>query len=97
LPFLAPCFAPKRITKRVTDAAHHAMGRCGDSMDKTEALAERARLQDLLDAYEAGRVCRQEEGKRGQLTRKVTPDRAGNVRARIERLDQLITKIDRGQ
>jgi hypothetical protein len=62
-------------------------------MDKKEALAERDRLQNLLDAYEAGRVAHQEEDDRGELTRDVTPDRAGNVRARIARLDQLITEM----
>jgi hypothetical protein len=63
-------------------------------MDKTEARAERARLQKLLDAYEAGRLTHQDEDERGELTRDVTPDRAGNVRARIARLDQVITEID---
>lgn len=66
-------------------------------MDKAEALAERARLQNLLDGYEAGRLAHQEEGDRGKLTRDVTPDRAGNVRARIARLDQLITEFEDDQ
>ncbi len=63
-------------------------------MDKTEAQAERARLQKLLDAYEAGRLIHQDEDERGELTRDVTPDRAGNVRARIARLDQVIAEIN---
>ena len=63
-------------------------------MDKTEAQTERARLQKLLDAYEAGRLTHQEEDERGELTRDVTPDRAGNVRARIARLDQVIAEIN---
>jgi hypothetical protein len=63
-------------------------------MDKTEAQAERARLQKLLDAYEAGRLTHQEDDERGELTRDVTPDRAGNVRARIARLDQVIAEIN---
>ena len=63
-------------------------------MDKTEARVERARLQTLLDAYEAGRLPHQDEGERGELTRDVTPDRAGNVRARIARLDQVIAEIN---
>jgi len=63
-------------------------------MDKTEAHAERARLQKLLDAYEAGRLTHQDEDERGELTRDVTPDRAGNVRARIARLDQVIAEIN---
>jgi hypothetical protein len=63
-------------------------------MDKTEAQAERARLQKLLDAYEAGRLTHQDEDERGALTRGVTPDRAGNVRARIARLDQVIAEIN---
>ena len=61
-------------------------------MDKTEAQAERARLQKLLDADEAGRLTHQDEDERGELTRDVTPDRAGNVRARITRLDQVIAE-----
>jgi hypothetical protein len=63
-------------------------------MDKTEAQAERARLQKLLDTYVAGRLSHQEEDERGELTRDVTPDRAGNVRARIARLDQVIANIN---
>jgi hypothetical protein len=59
-------------------------------MDETEALAERARLQKLLDAYEADRLSHQEQGERDGLTRDVTPDRAANVRSRIARLDRLI-------
>ena len=57
-------------------------------MDKREALAERARLQNLLDAYEAGRLDHRAEDKR--LNRDVTPDRADNVRARIARLDEVL-------
>jgi hypothetical protein len=63
-------------------------------MDKTEAYAERARLQKLLDAYEAGRVTHRDEDERGELPQDVTPDRAGNVRARIARLDQVIAEIN---
>jgi hypothetical protein len=57
-------------------------------MDKREALAERARLQNLLDAYEAGRLDHRAEDER--LNRDVTPDRADNVRARIARLDEVL-------
>jgi len=63
-------------------------------MDKTEALAERARLQKLLDSYEAGRLAQQEEDERAERARDGTPDRAGNVRARIARLDELIAEIE---
>ena len=63
-------------------------------MEKTEALAERARLQKLLDGYDAGRLTRQDVNRRGTLTRDVTPDRGGNVRARIARLDQVINEIN---
>jgi hypothetical protein len=63
-------------------------------MDKTEALAERARLQKLLDAYDAGRLNDREGDEPGDRMRNVTPDRAGNVRARIARLDQLITDFE---
>ena len=62
-------------------------------MDKTYAIAERARLQKLLDAYEAGRLTHQDEDERGELKRDVTPDRAGNVRTRIARLDQIIAEL----
>jgi hypothetical protein len=63
-------------------------------MDKMEARAERARLQELLDAYQASRLTHQDEGERGKLKRDVTPDRAGNVRARIARLDEVIAEFD---
>ena len=65
-------------------------------MDKMEAHAERARLQKLLDAYQAGRLTQQDEDERGELKRDVTPDRAGNVRARIARLDEVIAEFDNG-
>jgi hypothetical protein len=63
-------------------------------MDKTEARAERTRLQKLLDGYEAGRVLRQKGDGRGGLEREVIPDRAAKVRARIARLDEVIAEID---
>jgi hypothetical protein len=63
-------------------------------MDKMEAHAERARLQELLDAYQASRLTHQDEDERRELKRDVTPDRADNVRARIARLDEVIKKFD---
>ena len=60
-------------------------------MDEREAKVERARLQSLLDAYEANRRNRRAEDERRGVNREVTPDRADNVRARIARLDQIIT------
>ena len=57
-------------------------------MDKQQAEFERARLQSLLDAYEAGRV---EHGTDDDpAKREATPDRGANIRARIARLDQII-------
>lgn len=63
-------------------------------MHRIEAFAERDRLQKLLDAYESGRLTHQDEDKRGELKRDVTPDRADNVRARIARLDQILSEGD---
>ena len=63
-------------------------------MDKTEARAERARLQKLLDAYEAGRIAHEEENDRRELKREVMPDRADKVRARIAKLDIVIADPD---
>ena len=63
-------------------------------MDKREARAERARLQDLLDTYEASRLSHRAEDERRGLQREVTPDRADNVRARIAHLDQIIANGD---
>jgi hypothetical protein len=59
-------------------------------MDEWEAKAERARLQALLDAYEADRQHQRREGERNGTQRELSPDRADNVRARIARLDQII-------
>lgn len=59
-------------------------------MDTREALAERTRLQDLLSAYEAGRLGHRAANER--LNREVAPDRAHNVRARIARLDQIVAE-----
>ena len=64
-------------------------------MNKLDAQVERARLQNLLDAYEAGRV---EHGTDDEpRKREATPDRAANVRARIARLDQVIAQSDDAQ
>jgi len=63
-------------------------------MDKTEARAERDRLQSLLDAYEAGRITDEEANDRRELKWDVTPDRADNVRARIAKLDLIIAGPD---
>lgn len=61
-------------------------------MNKRDAQVERARLQNLLDAYEAGRV---EHGTDEEaLKREATPDRAANVRARIARLDRVIAQTN---
>ena len=66
----------------------------GAGMNKMEALAERARLQKLLDSYEGSRLAQREEDERTERARDGTPDRAGNVRARIARLDELIAEIE---
>jgi hypothetical protein len=63
-------------------------------MDKREAQEERARLQNLLDSYEADRLSYKAKDERRGIERKLTPDRAGNVRARIARLDQVIGESD---
>jgi hypothetical protein len=63
-------------------------------MNKREAQAERARLQNLLDAYEADRQNHRAEGERRGAEREQTPDRADNVRARIARLDQVIAESE---
>ena len=65
-------------------------------MNKMEAKTERARLQKLLDGYEAGRLTRQDEDERRNVKRDVTPDRADKVRARIARLDDVIAERDDG-
>ena len=59
-------------------------------MNELEAKVERARLQALLDAYEADRQHQRREGERNGTQRELSPDRANNVRARIARLDQII-------
>jgi hypothetical protein len=63
-------------------------------MDKREAQVERARLQNLLDAYEADRLNHRAEDERHGVERELTPDRADNVRARIAQLDQAIAESD---
>jgi len=59
-------------------------------VDKREARAERARLQNLLEAYESDRRSHSAEDERRGVKQEVTPDRADNVRVRIARLDQII-------
>ncbi len=66
-------------------------------MNKTEAQAERARLKELLDAYEADRITHRDKNKRSGLRPEATPDRADNVRARIMRLDEQIGETDDAQ
>lgn len=64
------------------------------AMNKWEAKAERARLQTLLEAYEAGRQHHRAEDERHGTDRELPPDRADNVRARIARLDEIIARND---
>ena len=63
-------------------------------MNKREAQAERARLQNLLIAYEADRESHRAVDERRGVERELSPDRADNVRARIARLDQVIAESD---
>ena len=48
-------------------------------MNELEAKVERARLQALLDAYEADRQHQRREGERNGTQRELSPDRADNV------------------
>jgi hypothetical protein len=59
-------------------------------VNEREAKVERARLQSLLEAYEADRERHRAQGERHGIQRELSPDRADNVRARIARLDQII-------
>ena len=61
-------------------------------MDKWQAHAERARLQNLLEAYETDRRSQKAKDERRGFEREATPDRADKVRARIARLDQELAK-----
>jgi len=63
-------------------------------MTKTEARVERARLQKLLDAYDAGRLADEERNVRREQKRDATPDRADKVRGRIAALDKFIAEQD---
>ena len=63
-------------------------------MNRQHAEFERARLQNLLDAYEAGRV--EHRTDEDPVKREATPDRAANIRARIARLDQFIASGEEG-
>jgi len=55
-------------------------------MNELEAKVERARLQSLLEAFEADRERHPAKGERYGI-RELSPDRADNVRTRIARLD----------
>ncbi len=57
-------------------------------MNKSEALAERDRLQRLLAVYDDYRTASGAEPF--DLPRDVPPDRAAKVRARIANLDKII-------
>ena len=63
-----------------------------DTFDRAEAVAERARLQQLLDDYDAGRVEHEAATGSGDSARQIGPDRAGKVRARIAGLNEIIGK-----
>ena len=63
-----------------------------NAFDKAEAVAERARLQQLLDDYDTGRVERGVATGSAGAARQIGPDRAGKVRARITSLDEIIGK-----
>jgi len=59
-------------------------------MNRSQALAERHRLRNLLAAYEEDRAAREDQNQRSDMGRELTPDRAAKVRARIAGLDQII-------
>jgi len=59
-------------------------------MNRSQALAERNRLRNLLAAYEEDRAAREDQNQRSDMGRELTPDRAAKVRARIAGLDQII-------
>lgn len=59
-------------------------------MNKSEALAERDRLRNLLTAYDDARAAREVEDQRSEEAREIAPDRATKVRARIAALDEII-------
>lgn len=61
-----------------------------DTFDRAEAVAERARLQQLLDDYDAGRVEHKVAGGSADSARQIGPDRASKVRARIAGLDEIL-------
>jgi hypothetical protein len=61
-----------------------------DGFDKAGATRERARLQQLLDDYEAGREAQRAAADASGSAREIDVDRAANVRRRIARLDEII-------
>ena len=65
-----------------------------EAFDKAAAVAERARLQQLLDDYDAGREAHQARTGSDDGPPEVNPDRADKVRARIARLNEVIGKSD---
>jgi hypothetical protein len=67
-----------------------------DRFDKPQAIVERARLQRLLDDYEAGRLAHHGATQRTGSALGTGLDRAGKVRARIARLDEIIGGATKG-
>jgi hypothetical protein len=61
-------------------------------MSAESVREERNRLARLLDAYESGRVTHYDEDSRGELNRDVTPERIAEVRAKLERLNELLAE-----
>lgn len=57
-----------------------------------DRIAKRARLIELLDAYESGRVIHLDEDERGFLERDTTADRIVRLQERIAEIDEQINQ-----
>lgn len=70
----------------------HIKGMAHSEQDLAEMRAERERLQDMLQRFEAGKVTEYDEDDRGHLTVDVTLERIARLREQILDLDRTIAE-----
>jgi phage shock protein A len=69
------------------NAKHRELG-----VQRVELLAERSRLEELLERYQADYSSHKGTDTRGELSADATPERIASVRAQISEIDRKLSE-----
>lgn len=61
-------------------------------MERIELLAERSKLEELLERYQTGYSSHKCTATRGELSAEATPERVAAVRGRISVIDRQLSQ-----